>query len=161
MPILYKTHWRRELKTWSHKINRVDSPYYFYRKCAGTKIENLHFYFRVFKGLTLLMQDKVFFCSNCLIRIVSISKRAKKKFSRFFCAHRRLLQSISTAKDLKKSLIGDGRIWSASYKQGNTFNFALLINRRRTGAEMCPQSILGSFLETRWSAIGYFLPCDH
>ena len=74
----YKTHWRRELKTWSQKINRVDSPYYFYRKCAGTKIENLHFYFRVFKGLTLLMQDKVFFCSHCLIRIVSISKRAKK-----------------------------------------------------------------------------------
>ena len=66
----------------------------------------------------------------------------EQKFSRFFCAHLRFLQSVSTAKDLKKSLIGDGRIWSASCKKGinSVRHFRI---EKRTGAEICRAIVSG------------------
>ena len=48
--MLYKTDWWWELRTWSHKIQWVDtstiSHYYFYRKHIGTANRNLNFNIR-------------------------------------------------------------------------------------------------------------------
>ena len=110
MPILYKTHWRRELKTWSHKINRVDSPYYFYRKCTGTKIENLHFYFRVFKGFNSHHER----CSFVRIALLELSRyqRERKKNSHVSSVHvggfSSLYPLLRTWKSLWLAMVGYG-----------------------------------------------------
>ena len=49
--LLYKTEWSWELRTWSHKMNPIDtsrnSPHYFYWKRIGITNENLNFDVRV------------------------------------------------------------------------------------------------------------------
>ena len=56
LSILYQTEWWWELRTWSQKMNLIDtystldSSHYFYLKPTGTTIDNLNFNVMVFKG---------------------------------------------------------------------------------------------------------------
>ena len=63
--MLYKTEWSWELRTWSHKINLIDtstnSPHYFYWQHIGITSENLNFDVRVYTIGLLAVRKQVRF----------------------------------------------------------------------------------------------------
>ena len=75
--LLYKTKWSWELRTWSHKMNLIDtstnSPHFFYWKLIGITNENLNFDVRVYRvkesmsimGLLDKKNRFTFFCQWC------------------------------------------------------------------------------------------------
>ena len=70
--MLYKTEWSWELRTWSHKINLIDtstnSPHYFYWQRIGITSENLNFDVRVYTiGLLAVRKQDFINFENLLI----------------------------------------------------------------------------------------------
>ena len=63
--MLYKTEWSWELRTWSHKINLIDtstnSPHYFYWQRIGITSENLNFDVKVYTIGLLAVRKQVRF----------------------------------------------------------------------------------------------------
>ena len=70
--MLYKTEWSWELRTWSHKINLIDtstnSPHYFYWQRIGITSENLNFDVKVYTiGLLAVRKQDFINFENLLI----------------------------------------------------------------------------------------------
>ena len=89
--LLYKTQWSWELRTWSHKMNLIDtstnSLHYFYWKQIGTTNENLNFDIG-FKGLKELhvvkrvwLTIKAFSLSDHFINFISLNGQFKYMYS--------------------------------------------------------------------------------
>ena len=118
------------------------------------KIENLHFILGCLKGLALIMQDRVFFCSHCLIRNVSISKTAKKN-SHVSSVHiggfSSLYPLLRTWKSLWLAMVGYGV--PPTNKATHTFNLHSLW----TGGELEPKCARNDFWDWSWGRAGLLL----
>ena len=101
--MLCKTNWGRELSTWSHKIQWVDtsttSHYYFDRKPIGTANENLNFDIRA----------RRFHVGKAIFNVEILANSIFTSIDNFTCYWQKIIQKLKPKQQREKAHSFDRR----------------------------------------------------